>query len=419
VHNYTSYMNLVIFQIPMKFVPHTHTHTHTHGCGIFTFKNLHNAYKSCLEGKVNAQSASEFTEHLERNLLVMTRDLANRTYKVGQFTCFPITDPKLREVWAADFRDRIIHHLFVSQIEARWEKVFIYDSYACRTEKGAHKAVRKIKREVTPPGMLYLHVDIRGFFTSIDKDILFAILSKKIKHPDLVYLMKLIIFHDPKSNYVIRGNERLLHDIPAHKSLFKVPNGKGLPIGNYTSQFFANVYLNELDQYAKRILKCRHYFRYMDDVLIIDRNQNHLCMLAKQINLFLHEKLKIELHPKKTILQRADTGIDFLGYVIHPEYSLSRKRVVGNVRKKLAYFNKQLSKIQGGVTSRNEEIEQVVRNAQAVINSYWGHFKHANCGKLKEKLYEKHFDELKKYLELSKLTRNHFIIKNGVFPEKK
>jgi len=370
---------------------------------------------------VNAQSASEFTEHLESNLLGMSKTLTNHTYQVGQFTCFPIIDPKLREVWAADFKDRIIHHLLVSNIEPIWERIFIHDSYACRTAKGAHKAIKKIKqilavsrdRTISGSPLYYLHVDIRGFFTSIDKDILFTILSRKIKHPDLVYLMKLIIFHDPKSDYIIKGNEGILRDIPPHKSLFCVPNGKGLPIGNYTSQFFANVYLNELDQHAKRTLKCRHYFRYMDDVLIIDHEQSDLCIIAKQINIFLIEKLKIELHPKKTILQKVETGIDFLGYVIRPLYTLSRKRVVGNIKKKLAHIDKLLS-----LTRDVEKIELIVRNAQAVVNSYWGHFKHADCGDLKSKLYLKHFGTLKKYLEKSD-TGDHFVIKKGIFSEKK
>ncbi len=255
----------------------------------------------------------------------------------------------------------------------------------------------------------------------IPKDILFSILSKKVKHPNLVYLMKLIIFHDPKSNYIIKGNERLLRDIPLHKSLFGVPNGKGLPIGNYTSQFFANVYLNELDQYAKRTLKCHHYFRYMDDVVILDVNDGRLREIARSINNFLNEKLKIELHPKKTILQKAVKGVDFLGYIVRPEYTLSRKRIVGNIRRKLVYFNKMLS---GCVTSRSrtsriEEIERTVKKAQAVINSYWGHFKHADCGNLKRKLFEKHFGELKKYLELSKPIGTHFVVKENIFPKKK
>ncbi len=371
-----------------------------------------------MRGKVNAQSATVFTEHLESNLLVMVRELTNRTYTIGQFTCFPITDPKLREVWAADFRDRIIHHLLVSKIEPMWEKIFIHDSYACRTAKGAHKAVAKIKQILACNRDIYfLHVDIRGFFTNIDKNVLFSILSKKTKHPDLIYLMKLIIFHDPKSNYIIKGNERILHDIPSHKSLFGVPEGKGLPIGNYTSQFFANVYMNELDQYAKRILKCHYYFRYMDDCLIIDADHERLNQLAKQINSFLNEKLNIELHPKKTILQKADTGIDFLGYVIHSEYTLSRKRVVGNIKKKLARFNKQLPQKQLLRPDNIKEVEQIVNKAQATVNSYWGHFKHANCSKLKNKLYEKHFGRLKQYLVRSDIG-DHFVVKDGIFPKK-
>jgi hypothetical protein len=151
----------------------------------------------------------------------------------------------------------------------------------------------------------------------------------------------------------------------------------------------------------------------MDDVLIIDHEHSDLRIIAKQINIFLIEKLKIELHPKKTILQKVETGIDFLGYVIHPEYTISRKRVVGNIKKKLVHFDKLLSE-----TRNLEETEQIVRNAQAVVNSYWGHFKHADCGNLKSKLYLKHFGTLKKYLEKSD-TGDHFVIKKRIFPEKK
>lgn len=319
---------------------------------IFSFKNLYMAYKSCLKGKVNKRSSAEFTENLESNLLAMSRALTGRAYKIGRFTCFPVTDPKLREVWAADFRDRILHHLLVSRIEPTWEKIFIHDSYACRTRKGAHRAMRKMKRILAQQAgrgsknIFYLHVDIRGFFTSIDKNILFEILCRRNRHPDIIYLTRLIVFHDPKSDYVIKGNEMTLRDIPSHKSLFGVPEGKGLPIGNYTSQFFANVYMNELDQYAKRVLKCQNYFRYMDDVVILDPDNRRLREIANLINIFLKSRLKIELHPKKTTLQNTSKGLDFLGYVTHPEYTLSRKRVVGNIRTRLARFNRQIANIQ-------------------------------------------------------------------------
>ncbi len=345
----------------------------------------------------------------------MSQELTDRTYKIGRFTCFPISDPKLREVWAADFRDRIIHHLLVREIEPRWEKIFIHDSYACRTGKGAHRAVAKIKKILGDNQELYyLHVDIRGFFTSIDKEILFSILAKRIKHPDLVYLMKLIIFHDPKSDYLVKGSAKLLRAIPVHKSLLGAPKGKGLPIGNYTSQFFANVYLNELDQYAKRTLKCRYYFRYMDDVVILNQSSARLRTVAKLINQFLREKLKIELHPKKIILQSAGKGLDFLGYIVRSQYTLSRKRVVGNLKKKLKYFNKALSQIPADGAFREEEAEQTVKSAQAAVNSYWGHFKHADCGRLKNKIYKTHFGRLKEYLEPSSAAGGHFVLKAGI-----
>lgn len=358
--------------------------------------------------------------NLEKNLLSMSRALSGKTYVPGPFSCFPITDPKLREVWAADFRDRVIHHLLVSNIEPSWEKIFIHDSYACRTDKGAHKAVEKIKRILADEKKIwYLHMDVRGFFTSIDKDVLFNVLSRRNRHPDILYLTRLIVFHDPKSNYMIKGDEKILRRVPLHKSLFGVPDGKGLPIGNYTSQFFANVYMNELDQYAKRELKCRHYFRYMDDVVILDHNHGRLREIAGLIDFFLRDRLKIELHPQKTVLQPASNGIDFLGYVIHPEYTLSRKRVVGNIRARLARFNKILAAAHDPApASDQKEIETIVIEAQQVINSYWGHFRHADCGNLKRKLYEKYFGELKKYLEKSK-TGDHFVIKSGIFPAKK
>jgi retron-type reverse transcriptase len=309
---------------------------------LFTFSNLYYAYKDCLSGKVNKSSSIKFEENLEKNLLRMSIELQNKTYTPGPFTCFAISEPKLREVWAADFKDRILHHLLVSEIEPKWEKIFIHDSYACRKWKGAHKAILKMKKILRcQKNLHYLHVDVKGFFTNINRDVLYKIISKKIKSPDILYLSKMIIFHDPRSNYIIKGNEKLLHSIPPHKSLFGAPNDRGLPIGNYTSQFFANIYLNELDQYAKRILKCHYYFRYMDDVIILSPDQKYLSELIKKIDTFLNKKLKLELHPEKTTLQKCEYGIDALGYIIHPEYTLSRKRIVGNVREKLVRYNKK------------------------------------------------------------------------------
>lgn len=373
---------------------------------LFSFKNLYCAYKSCINGKINKISAWKFEKSLLSNLVSMSRELSNRTYQSGPFTCFAIVDPKLREVWAADFKDRIIHHLLISRIEHIWEREFIFDSYACRKEKGAHRAVNKLKKIIkNKQEVKYLHLDVRGFFTNIDRDILYRIISKKIHNPDLLYLANLIVFNDPKSNYIIKGNEKLLRDIPRHKSLFGVEEGKGLPIGNYTSQFFANVYLNELDQYAKRTLKKVNYFRYMDDIIIIEKDSRLLRKAVRDIDEFLHKHLKLSLHPKKTIIQDVEKGINALGYIIYPEYTLSRKRIVGNIRRRLNEFNKLIK------SAKNKgEQDKIVEKAMQVINSYWAHFRHANCASLRKSLVNKHFGLLIGYLEYDP-DQTHFIMK--------
>ena len=229
-----------------------------------------------------------------------------------------------------------------------------------------------------------------------------------MKNPDLVYLAKMIIFHDPKEYYIIKGDKKLLASVPLHKSLFGQPRDRGLPIGNYTSQFFANVYMNELDQYAKRVLKCKNYFRYMDDMIILDKDPARLRFVAKEIDQFLKTRLQIELHQGKTMLQEARKGINFFGYIGKPDYFLSRRRVVGNIKNKLRKINFDLE------TAKNaEEIESVVLHALCVVNSYFGHFKHANCVSLKKKLYSRHFGELKKYLEPKSPSGEFFIVKKS------
>jgi RNA-directed DNA polymerase len=381
---------------------------------LFTFTNLYHAYRSCLKGKVNKLSAIKFEKQLETNLLNMSKQLKSRTYIPWPFSCFAVTDPKLREVWAADFRDRILHHLLISRIEPRWEKIFISDSYACRTSKGAHRAIAMIKKVISNnPNVYFLHVDVKGFFTNIDRNILFSILTKRMKNPDLLYLTRLIVFHDPRTNYIIKGDAKILRHVPKHKSLFGAPNHVGLPIGNYTSQFFANVYLNELDQYAKRAMKCHYYFRYMDDIVVLHDNREFLLKAINKFDSFLRNKLHLELHPQKTILKKAKDGLNALGYITHPEYTFSRRRVVGNIKMKLKRINMAL------LDAKNtEQTETIVRRALCVINSYWGHFKYANCGNLKKTLYEKHFEKLKEFIQKSD-TGEHYVINKSVFPPKK
>jgi len=362
--------------------------------------------------------------NFESELLRLKEELKSHNYKPGPSICFAITDPKLREVWAADFRDRVVHHLLVSYLEPVWEKMFVFHSYACRKLKGAHKAIRYLKK-IIAPDLFFLQVDIQSFFVSIDKGVLISLIKKRVKHPEILWLAEKIIYHDPTTNYIPRGSLKLLQSVPPHKSLFGKVNC-GLPIGNLTSQFFANVYLNELDQFIKHSLKCRYYFRYMDDLLLLNSSKEQLLIWRDGIETFVKTNLKLKLHPKKQILQPATNGINFCGYIIKPDYTLIRRRTVKKLKNKLWHFNQKVLKaLDPDDTSRacdiifndpfivfdNEKFTNDFRHIFSSINSVYGFFKHANCYNLRKTLYEKHFGILKMYLQSANRNYDYFIWK--------
>ena len=392
---------------------------------IFSFQNLLKAYYQCRKGKRKTTSAAKFEINFESELLKLRDELKSHTYQPGHSICFAITDPKLREVWAADFRDRIIHHLLVIYLEPIWERIFIFHSYACRRSKGAHKAIRYLKKAICPD-LFFLQADIQSFFVSMDKDVLFSLIKKRINNPEILWLAEKIIFHDPTTNYIPRGDLNLLRSVPLHKSLFGKTNC-GLPIGNLTSQFFANVYLNELDQFVKHRLKCRHYFRYMDDLLLLASSKEQLLKWRDDIKTFVEINLKLKLHPKKQILQPVTNGINFCGYIVKPDYTLIRRRTVKKLKSKLWHFNeKNLSKISPNERPRAYDMvfenpfiafdsPESLADFQHIfssINSVYGFFKHANCYNLRKTLYKKHFGILKLYLSPNNSNYDYFIWKD-------
>lgn len=241
---------------------------------IFTLKNLYRAYKECQHGKKNTANALIFEYNREKNLIDLLEELKSRKYEISRYVCFIVTSPTPREIFATDFRDRIVHHLLCHEIQDIFEDNFILHSYANRKGKGTHRAVEQLRKniqhckKVYPDGMFYLKLDIENFFRSIDQTILFNMIKETIVtvgangeggktllwQEEILWLCQKIIFHNPTQKYVYRGavEKKLL--IPPHKSLFNGKSGKGLPIGNLTSQFFANVYLNPLDQYVTKVL---------------------------------------------------------------------------------------------------------------------------------------------------------------------
>ena len=316
-------------------------------CKLLSFATIYDAYIDCRRGKRGTINAIKFDYDLIGNLFDLALEIQKGTYLPSRSVCFVTNSPKLREVFAADFRDRIVHHLIVRELEKIYEPYFIYDSYASRKGKGIHIAANRLQKYMLKATKnrkqkaYYLQLDIRSFFMSIDKNVLFKIIYEKLKlyiqknefyrneANALLYLLKIVIFHDCTKNYLFKGDKSLLNQVPPHKSLFHIDKNKGLPIGNLTSQFFANVYLNELDQFVKHKLHCKYYLRYVDDFVLVSDKKNQLIEWKKLIEEFLYKKLLLGLR-KDWKHGRVSDGVNFLGYIVRPDYKLVRNRVVNN-----------------------------------------------------------------------------------------
>jgi hypothetical protein len=348
------------------------------------FQKLVAAYYSCRRKKRLKISSAEFEFNLEKELVDLEKVLVNHTYQPRSFSVFVVTEPKVREIFAADFRDRVVHHLLYEFLLPIFEPKFIADSYACQKNKGTHQAVKKLSEFLKQDKLFFLQADVKNFFCSINHEILFNLIQKQVTDPDILWLTKTIIDFDCAASPVKKGQLSLFSQVPAHKSLFNAPIGQGLPIGNLTSQFFANVYLNELDQFVKYKLKCKYYIRYVDDFIILDENKEKLYIIKQQIEEFLKQKLALELHPDKWLIEDAGKGIDFLGYVIKRTHILVRRRVIKNLKEKLYEFQKD-----------HTDLKYVL----SCINSYYAHFGHANSYNLRKSLWEERFGVLKNILQ--------------------
>jgi len=374
---------------------------------IFSYENLLRCYYECRRRKRYTVNAAKFEIHFEDELLQLQKELKEHTYTPGRSICFVVTKPKAREIFAADFRDRIVHHILVNYLEPIWEPKFIDQSYSCRKGKGAHRAIKDLKRYIRKVNQdnrrpaYYLQVDIRSFFVSLKKDILFELIKRHTKNPEILWLTKTIIFHNPTRNYYRKCQATLFDLIPDHKSLFKVSPDQGLPIGNLTSQFFANVYLDKLDQFVKHKLKAKYYLRYVDDLVLLSQNKKQLKIWHDEIDKFLQEKLKLKLHPKKQILQTVGKGINFVGFVVKLDYTLMRRRIVKNLKAKLWRFNQNLE----------EFTEQEIKQILSMVNSYYGQFRHAKTFGLRQKLWQENFGRLQKFLEPVDKNFSYFKIK--------
>ena len=316
---------------------------------IISFENLILAWKKARKGKTKKVYVIKFEEELFCNLMALHYELKYKTYKPRELETFILRDPKTRVISKSDFRDRIIHHAIINIIEPLFDKTFIYDSCANRKGKGnlfGLKRFEKFMRKVSKNGLraknkfqdnnyivgYCLKADIRHYFKEVNHEILIEIIRRKITDEKVIWLIRQILANLPKGQI---GGGR---------------SQKGMPLGNLTSQFFANIYLNELDYFVKHGLKAKYYIRYVDDFVILHSSKEQLEIWKQEIDKFLKEKLKIELHSQKSRIISLSHGVDFVGFRNFYHYKLLRKR---NIRKML----KIIGKYKNGEFSKEKMLE--------------------------------------------------------------
>ncbi|MBU2523518.1 MAG: reverse transcriptase/maturase family protein [Nanoarchaeota archaeon] len=297
---------------------------------IISLNNLSLAYEKARKGKTRKAYVLEFEQNLKFNLQNLHEELKAKSYQPESLKTFILRDPKTRRISKSAFRDRIVHHAIVNVLEPIFDKRFICDSCANRKGKGSLYALRRFdefKRKVSGNGKVVssrfdenfvrgfcLKADIKHYFNTVNHNILLEIIQNKVKDEDLIWLIRQIL-----NNFI---NE----------------NGKGMPLGNLTSQFFANVYLNELDYFVKHQLKAKHYIRYVDDFVILHHSKAQLEEWKSEIDEFLREKLRLELHPDKSKIIPLSKGIDFVGFRNFYHFRLLRKRNIRNMESKVELF---------------------------------------------------------------------------------
>jgi len=303
---------------------------------ICNLKNLLKAYQDARKCKRYKTNIVDYGFFLESNLLKLQKELANESYLPSSYVCFTVFDPKVRRVAAPAFRDRVVQHSLVSRIEPLFERKFIYDSYACRKHKGTHFGLRRIKKFLQAARSVYgnhaaiycLRMDIKKFFSSVSWDVLITLVNKTVACAKTKSLIEKIVTRH--RCFDVNGNL-----IKAPYDIVNPEKRIGLPIGNLTSQLFANVYLNELDHFVKESLHVSWYARYMDDFLIVHPDRKYLKMMRDEIGLFLSDKLKLSFHPKKVIIQNVKDGLPFVGYLIFYDHIKIRGKTLLRMRRRL------------------------------------------------------------------------------------
>ena len=361
---------------------------------MFSLSDIFTAYYDCRENKRNTLGALEFELHYETECIDLWNEINNRSYTLKPSTAFIVRDPVQREIFASHFRDRVVHHLIARRLTPILERVLIHDVYSSRKWKGTHYGIKRVDHFMRSCSENYsrdayvLKLDISGFFMSIDREILWKKVETLImKYVDsdeqeiMLYLIRSILFTDVREWAIIAWDRIDWVWLPHNKSLFYARPWCGLPIGNLTSQLFANIYMHSDDTFVKKTLNMKHYWRYVDDFILVHQDKKYLKLCIPLIRDFLREQLWLTLHPRKIYLQHISKWVLFLGTFIKPYRRYVGKRTKGNFYELIRNINARLSD-----PTLLSDLEQ--ERVLAQMNSYLGLLSHTQSYRLRSKMIQ-------------------------------
>ncbi len=355
------------------------------------------AHATLSHGRRFRGEGARFKFDLECEVLRLHKALTAGRYRHGRYRLFTVRDPKMRIIAAAPVRDRVVHHAVHDAIEPRLDRMFIHDSYACRAGKGTHRAIDRAHGFLRA-NRYGLHLDVKQYFRSINHDLLKALLRRYVADERALDLLLAIIDSTAYLAHSSEAGRSVTEPVPGPQGMLALEGlepaaadrdttGKvrGIPLGNLTSQFFANLYLNELDQYIKHTLKVRYYARYMDDMLLFADDKVRLLEWEHAVRAFARDRLRLELHPSGGP-RPVTRGIGFLGFRLFPEHRrLNRKSVTRFIRRMNAYVSEH-------ETLRDDE-QQYAQYAHGInqsVQSFHAHALHGNTYALRQRLYSRY-----------------------------
>lgn len=341
------------------------------------YRDVFEAYYNCLKNKRSSFGAIKYFMGFEEDLVALTDEINDRTYKISTSNAFVVTDPRHREVFAACFRDRIVHHYVILRLEPLFEEIFGDRTFNCRKEKGVLYGINMLRKDIAECSRNFtsdcwiMKMDLRGFFMSIDKILLRDMLLDFITEhysgddkDDILWLTEKIVMHKPEKDCVRHSADELWATLPPNKSLFTNGDGLGLPIGNLSSQHFANFLLHWLDAMIEDE-GFKYHGRYVDDFYVIGNDKAALLALVPKIRTFLRDRLRVELHPHKFYIQHYSKGVTFTGAIVKFDRVYPAKRLRGKFYDAITTLNK---------CKNRESIERQL----ASVNSYLGQMRHMN-----------------------------------------